>query len=365
MEQHNRVFFAVCFFLCFLLTGYKGVQGSSHHHHHHHRHRHNLHSKHQEHEFRPTKLFVFGDSYADTGNDRKPVANSWKEPYGITFPGKPTGRFSDGRVLTDFIAKFLGLKTPIAYKWRKVGAKKLHYGMNFAYGGTGVFDTLVPEPNMTTQIGFLQNLLHCSVYNISDLHSSVALVTLSGNDYSAYLAKGGSLQGLQTFIPLVVQQLAVNLKRIHGMGIQKIAATGLQPLGCLPRSTAASSFQQCNSTENLLVSLHNQLLQQAVATLNNETKDSTIVLIDLYDSFMTVLKNKGDRLGSSKFENPLKPCCMGTSSSYSCGSVDKNGTKEYTVCDDPKSAFFWDTAHPTQEGWQAVCTYLQANLKQL
>lgn len=91
-------------------------------------------------------------------------------------------------------AKFLGLKTPIAYKWRKVGAKKLHYGMNFAYGGTGVFATLVPEPNMTTQIGFLQNLLHSSVYNISDLHSSVALVTLSGNDYSAYLAKGGSLQ---------------------------------------------------------------------------------------------------------------------------------------------------------------------------
>lgn len=46
------------------------------------------------------------------------------------------------------------------------------------------------------------------------------------------------------------------------------------------------------------MSLHNQLLQQAVATLNNETKDSAIVLIDLYDSFMTVLKNKGDRLGN-------------------------------------------------------------------
>ena len=55
------------------------------------------------HHYHPTKLFVFGDSYADTGNTRKDLPGSWKEPYGITFPGKPAGRFSDGRVFTDFI----------------------------------------------------------------------------------------------------------------------------------------------------------------------------------------------------------------------------------------------------------------------
>ena len=51
----------------------------------------------------PRKLFVFGDSYVDTGNNRKPAAKSWQYPYGVTFPGKPTGRFSDGRVLTDYL----------------------------------------------------------------------------------------------------------------------------------------------------------------------------------------------------------------------------------------------------------------------
>jgi len=49
------------------------------------------------------KLFVFGDSYVDTGNTRIGQPGSWKNPYGITFPGKPAGRFSDGRVLTDYI----------------------------------------------------------------------------------------------------------------------------------------------------------------------------------------------------------------------------------------------------------------------
>jgi hypothetical protein len=47
------------------------------------------------------KLFVFGDSYVDTGNFLN--SGSYNPPYGISFPGKPTGRFCDGRVLTDYI----------------------------------------------------------------------------------------------------------------------------------------------------------------------------------------------------------------------------------------------------------------------
>ena len=54
------------------------------------------------------KLFVFGNSYADTGN-MKPTALSWKLPYGITFPGKPSGRYSDGLTATDFLGSTLTL----------------------------------------------------------------------------------------------------------------------------------------------------------------------------------------------------------------------------------------------------------------
>ena len=52
------------------------------------------------------QLWVFGDSYADTGNLGdlgRELTHAWYDPYGATFPGRPTGRFSDGRVLTDFI----------------------------------------------------------------------------------------------------------------------------------------------------------------------------------------------------------------------------------------------------------------------
>lgn len=67
-------------------------------------------------------------------------------------------------------------------------------GMNFAYGGTGVFNTLVSDPNMTTQIDLFQQLIKQSVFTPKELQSSVALVTVSGNDYSAYLARNGSQQ---------------------------------------------------------------------------------------------------------------------------------------------------------------------------
>ncbi|KAI3522767.1 hypothetical protein L1887_00817 [Cichorium endivia] len=315
--------------------------------------------------FKPTKLFVFGDSYSDTGNNPKSLASSWKTPYGVTFPGKPAGRYSDGRVLTDYLARFMGIKSPLPYQWRKYAPAKLRNGINFAYGGTGVFDTGNLQPNMSTQIGFLEGLIKESVYTKRDFESSLVLVTVAGNDYGAYTASGGTEQGLPAFITRVVNQLAVNLKQIHNLGFRKVLVGGLQPLGCLPQITVSSSYQQCNDTQNIAVDFHNQLLQQTVATLNNSTKDSTFLILDLFSSFNTVLKNKGDFTGSLKFDTPLKPCCLATTSDSNCGSLDENGKQLYTVCSEPEGTFFWDTVHPSQAGWRAVYLNLRSSLNQI
>ncbi|KAL8125676.1 hypothetical protein AgCh_013079 [Apium graveolens] len=251
---------------------------------------------------KPTKLFVFGDSYADTGNIVKSHSPSWKQPYGITFPGKPAGRFSDGRVLTDYIAKSLGIHSPVPYQWRKYGRHHWHNGMNFAFGGTGVFNTDVPLPNMTTQIDLLEKLmLGESVYSKTDLQSSLVLVALAGNDYSNLSTAGGTIPEIMAFITKVVNQLALNLKRIETMGGRKIAVTSLQPLGCLPRETMDSAFHQCNETENTAAIFHNLLLQQAVAKLNNDSYGSKQVftILDLYTSFNKVIENRGILSGAS------------------------------------------------------------------
>ncbi|KAH0887699.1 hypothetical protein HID58_050128 [Brassica napus] len=331
------VCFYVFLFTSLLFAEINGVEGSD--------------KNHRLYGFRPTKLFVFGDSYADTGNIKKSLSSSWKFPYGITFPGKPAGRFSDGRVATDFLAKFVGIKSPIPYFWKNyAGKKRLQHGMNFAYGGTGVFNTQAPLPNMTTQIDFFQNILTAGdIYNIpSNLISSVALVSVAGNDYSTFISQNRPASDFPAFIKQVVDQTEVNLRRLHALGVEKVAVPLLQPLGCLPGITFASSFQRCNETQNALVRLHNSLLQQAVIKLNNEIKKSTFIILDLYNAFLTVFNNKG--------ANP------GVSSEYNCGSVDEKGVKKYMICDDPKSAFFWDGSHPTEEGWRSVYSVLHQSL---
>lgn len=360
MRLPQKLFFT--FFLSssiFLLIGIKVAESSSVNHHHHHHHNHN-----DDHDTK--KLFVFGDSYADTGNNRISIGQSWKEPYGITFPGKPSGRFSDGRVFTDFLAKYLGLKSPIPYKFRKYKPNNLKYGMNFAFGGTGVFDTLAPYPNMTTQIDFFERLHKDSLFTHSDLQNSIAHVSLVGNDYSAYLSRGGTIQGFQTFIPQVVNQLVVDIQRIYNLGVKKISVTALQPLGCLPRNLVN---EQCNDTFNQAVVFHNLLLQQAITRFNNQTTNdhgSPIVIIDLYTAFFSIFQERENNQGNnSKFDNTMKSCCTGISENYTCGSVDEKGNKMYKVCQNPESFFFWDEVHPTQAGWEALSLALQANLEEL
>ncbi|KAK7337218.1 hypothetical protein VNO77_17781 [Canavalia gladiata] len=315
----------------------------------------------------PTKLFVFGDSYADTGNIPEGISSSWNVPYGVTFPGKPAGRFSDGRVSTDFFApidfvitknscacdaaKYLKLKSPIPYRLSEASREDVKYGVNFAFGGTGVFDTLVQGPNMTTQIDSLEQLTKDKIYSASDLAQSLALVSVAGNDYGHYTRRNGTLQGFPSFVGSVVNQIRRNLIRIKGLGVKKIVVGGIEPIGCLPSATSATSFQRCNTTSNGFALLHNRLLKQAVAKLNQESEDhSTFIVLDLYDIFISVLNNDPSK---------LKPCCVGVSSEYSCGSVDENNVKKYRLCDDPKSAFFWDNVHPTDAGWKTVYHNLQ------
>lgn len=97
------------------------------------------------------------------------------------------------KTCTCMAAKHAGVKSPIPFSVRnKVGLKRLKQGINFAFGGTGVFDTSVPLPNMTTQIDLFQQLR--LVDSDADARFSLALVSVSGNDYSFFLATNGSTQ---------------------------------------------------------------------------------------------------------------------------------------------------------------------------
>ncbi|KAF3774516.1 GDSL esterase/lipase 5 [Nymphaea thermarum] len=311
----------------------------------------------------PKRLFVFGDSAVDTGNTGNTSAQAWRPPYGSTFPGKPSGRFSDGRLLTDFIAAYLGIPSPTPYKARHAGGGRQRYGMNFAYAGTGVFDTFVMLPNLTTQIGFFEQLINGGTYRSSDLRSSMALISASTNDYSFYVLRKGTVEGLNEFTGLVVNQTAVDLRRLSRLGVGKIAILGLFPFGCFPviRQLLASAPSSCDDLFNRYSSQHNSLLRKAVDEINAELgRPSHVVVLDTYSAADSIIHHH-DELGP-RFNDPLKPCCMGLSAGIECGSVDAQGKPLYGVCGSPDSTFFWDNVHPTQAGWAALVRYFLPTL---
>lgn len=55
--------------------------------------------------------FIFGDSLVDNGNNNniQSLARANYLPYGIDFPGGPTGRFSNGKTTVDVIGKIPSL----------------------------------------------------------------------------------------------------------------------------------------------------------------------------------------------------------------------------------------------------------------
>lgn len=125
-------------------------------------------------------LFVFGDSTVDAGNNNY-LATALKSnfpPYGRDFLGHlPTGRFTNGRLATDFVGEFrhctgsfnppppaeakrrllsapsasyLGIKdvVPPYLDWT-LPAAELETGVSFASAGSG-FDVLTAQINVST-----------------------------------------------------------------------------------------------------------------------------------------------------------------------------------------------------------------------
>ncbi|BAT94545.1 hypothetical protein LR48_Vigan02g181400 [Vigna angularis] len=307
------------------------------------------------------KLFVFGDSYVDSGNFLH--SESYKPPNGMTFPGSPAGRFCDGRIITDYIASYLKIESPTPYALRN--SSNMQYGINFAYGGTGIFNTSIDGPNMTVQIDSLEKLIQQNIYTKIDLQSSIALVNAGGNDYTNAL-KTGRFLDLPAFMESLVKQMSVNLNRIHSLGINKVAVGSLIPIGCLPTLNAISFRTNCIGLFNLVSQDHNKKLLEAIQKLNNQTGKSVFITLDLYNSFLSTIETmQKKRAENSTLMNPLQPCCDAKNLGDSCGTVNAKGEKQYSLCENPKVSFFWDNVHPSQNGWSAVYTMLQPSLAQL
>lgn len=92
-----------------------------------------------------SSILIFGDSLVDTGNNNfiTTAVKADHEPYGESFPGGiPTGRFSNGKLMSDFLAEALSLKQTVPpFLDPDLPQSELATGVCFASAGSGYDNT--------------------------------------------------------------------------------------------------------------------------------------------------------------------------------------------------------------------------------
>ncbi|CAD5324770.1 unnamed protein product [Arabidopsis thaliana] len=260
-------------------------------------------------------LIVFGDSIMDTGNNNNlpTLLKCNFPPYGKHYPGGfATGRFSDGRVPSDLIAKKLGLaKTLPAYMDPYLKPEDLLKGVTFASGGTG-YDPL------TAKI-----MRHFGEEKAKDiLEHSFFLVVSSSNDLAhTYLAQAHRYY--RTSYANFLADCAVHFVReLHKLGARKIGVFSAVPVGCVPlqRTVFGGFFTRgCNQPLNNMAKQFNERLSPALDSLDKEL-DGVIIYINVYDTFFDMIQHP-KKYG---FEVADRGCCGKglLAISYLCNSLN-------------------------------------------
>ncbi|CAA3011501.1 GDSL esterase/lipase At2g04570-like [Olea europaea var. sylvestris] len=311
-------------------------------------------------------IIVFGDSSVDAGNNNyiPTIARSNFEPYGRDFNGgKPTGRFSNGRVPTDFISEELGLRPFVpAYLDPTYKISDFAVGVTFASAATG-YDNATSD--VLGVIPFWKELEYYKDYQkklkaylgeqkaSETIADALYLISIGTNDFleNYYTLPKRQMQytvdEYQDFLIGIARNFIVNL---HGLGARKISLGGLPPMGCMPleRAENIQSGSACVESYNVVALNFNNKLSNLVMTLNKELPGIQLVFSNPYNKLLQIIK-KPSLYG---FDVSEVACCatgmfeMG----YACDRYNP------LTCTDANKYVFWDAFHPS-ERTNAILSY--------
>ena len=249
-----------------------------------------------------TGIVSFGDSLSDLGNFYAATGGA-VPPSSLNYD---QGRFSNGPIWLEYLAKDLGVAAPTA---------SVNGGTDYAYGGamTGTgnaqgsfFGVTIPVPNIGTQI---------ATYLQSNTPSANQLFTIWGgaNDF---------LNGGQTNPYIPAGNIATEIATLAAAGAKQFLVVNLPPLGDLPitSSMPAPVPQELNALSagfNAILSAETTQLQQSLGI--------QIQTLDVNSLFTSVIAD---------------PAHYGFTNVTSDAVQDNGGTNA-------QGYLFWDIVHPT------------------
>ncbi|KAF3434801.1 hypothetical protein FNV43_RR21887 [Rhamnella rubrinervis] len=312
-------------------------------------------------------IFVFGDSTADVGTNSFLPGSEIRANFphnGVDFPhSRATGRFSNGLIGVDFLAKYFGYKrSPPRYlSLNSTTLKKRSFtGINFASAGAGVFD--IPGQSMLTLMNFGKEKIPFSTSsnnqknfvtmreqaeqfltvrdNVLDKMVSAAtkkflskclfFISIGSNAILAYYHSRKSIPKTE-FLDRLGLAYRTHLKSLLNLGAIKFGIISVAPLGCCPSQRVSNDSEGC--LEDL-----NELLDSMLWDLSLEHEDMKYSLGNAYEMTINVIGNP------SAFEfKDVKSAC--------CGAGKFNATticnKQSNLCLKRDDYLFWDSFHPT------------------
>ncbi|PSS07713.1 GDSL esterase/lipase [Actinidia chinensis var. chinensis] len=320
------------------------------------------------------KIYAFGDSYTDTGNTNSTTGPSIFKyvsslPYGRTFFHHPTNRYSDGRLIIDFIAQSLSLPFLPPYLNTKADTSM---GVNFAVAGsTAIRHGFFVKNNLTLNITpqSLQTQLHwfnkyleaqgCEGNDSTTGQCSAAINEalfwvgeIGVNDYAYTI--GSSVSG-STVQRLAIKSVTGFLRALLTKGAKYIVVQGLPTTGCLTLALYLSSEDDrddigCVATVNKQSYTHNALLQSQLQVLRKQFPQSVIVYADYWNAYHTVMKYPA-KYG---FAEPFVACCGSGGAPYNFQVFDACGSPSSSSCSDPNRYINWDGVHLTEAMYKVV-----------
>ncbi|MCO5553620.1 hypothetical protein L7F22_007145 [Adiantum nelumboides] len=323
-------------------------------------------------EFKPfPAFFIFGDSLVDVGNNNFIVtlAKANSLPFGIDFPDGPTGRFTNGKTVTDFLCDILSLPFPPPYLAPTTRGEAILQGVNYASAAAGILRStgynFIGRVDFATQITWFANTIQELKEQLGEsgaqdlIKRSLFSVTLGANDYvNNYLLKGSPASYEYTipqFQHLLLTTFSKQLTQIYNMGARNVSVSSIGPIGCIPSQLARRSVKgECSHYVNNLALEFNADLKSLIATLNSELPGSNFVYAESFDPVFAYRSNPqqyGFKFGD-------KACCGGGrfNGIVLCLPI-------VTPCSDRADYVFWDAFHPSESANKLLGQFSFDNLR--
>ncbi|KAJ4758241.1 GDSL esterase/lipase [Rhynchospora pubera] len=319
------------------------------------------------------RVFSFGDSMADTGNACRSMGAqncpAMKAPYGETYFHQPNGRWSDGRVVADFIAQAYGL-APMPPSMGGNTPEYFQNGASFAVAAAralnnSAYKTVTgmdpPDQNdfsLGTQFRSFKDLLPTISQGSSVdcvMSSSLFIVgEIGGVEYLFGFSKNKSVAEMKSWVPYIVAAISSAVNDLINLGATTLIVPGNYAVGCAPGYMTI--FQSDNPADydiltgclkrlNKFTVYHNTMLMKELVKLRLLHPLANIIYADYYGAQSQLYLNKLD------FPAPLYACCGGPgpyNSSLQCGVQGSQ------TCPNPENYISWDGGHLTEAANNAI-----------